>query len=134
MSFEISIISEVIGIDQNKHRNPNTTWWNTYLVRLVFKIIFKILAPYKICKLQIVLLIVTNFGLNQKSYHFNEQLLPALHEYGNVTEFYEKLGWTEDELQAEIMFTEETLQEKIQSTKITTIQSVFFLIFKGILR
>ena len=105
-----SIISEVIGIDQNKHRNPNTTWWNTYLVRLVFKI---------------VLLIVTNFGLNQKSYHFNEQLLPALHEYGNVTEFYEKLGWTEEELQAEIMFTEETLQEKIQSTKITAIQSDF---------
>ena len=71
----------MIGIDQNKHRNPDTTWWNTYLV----------------------------------SYHFNEQLLPALHQYGNVTEFYEKLGWTEEELQAEIMFTEETLQEKIKS-------------------
>ena len=70
----------MIGIDQNKHRNPDTTWWNTYLV----------------------------------SYHFNEQLFPALHQYGNVTEFYEKLGWTEEELQAEIMFTEETLQEKFK--------------------
>ena len=72
----------MIGTDQNKHRNPDTTWWNTYLV----------------------------------SYHFNEQLFPALHQYGNVTEFYEKLGWTEEELQAEIMFTEETLQEKFNSS------------------
>ena len=70
----------MIGIDQNKHRNPDTTWWNTYLV----------------------------------SYHFNEQLFPALHQYGNVTEFYEKLGWTEEELQAENIYTEETLQEKFK--------------------
>ena len=91
-------IPEVIGIDQNKHRNPNTTWWNTYLVRSGSKKLF--VSTFE------------KYKNPNNSYHFNEQLSPALHQYGNVTEFYEKLGWTEEELQAEIMFTEETLQGK----------------------
>lgn len=67
--------ANVIGTDQNKHRNPATTWWNTYLV----------------------------------NYHFG-QLFYALETYGDPDAFYAKLGWTKEQLQAEIDFTEKTLQ------------------------
>ena len=36
----------VVGTDQNKHRNPATTWWNTYLVNYHFGQLFYALETY----------------------------------------------------------------------------------------
>ena len=38
--------SDVVGTDQNKHRNPATTWWNTYLVNVHFQQLFYALETY----------------------------------------------------------------------------------------
>ena len=37
---------DVVGTDQNKHRNPATTWWNTYLVNHHFQQLFYALETF----------------------------------------------------------------------------------------
>ena len=42
----VTKFSDVVGTDQNKHRNPATTWWNTYLVNYHFGQLFYALETY----------------------------------------------------------------------------------------
>ena len=42
----VTLFLGVVGTDQNKHRNPATTWWNTYLVNYHFGQLFYALETY----------------------------------------------------------------------------------------
>ena len=42
----VTLFLDVVGTDQNKHRNPATTWWNTYLVNYHFGQLFYALDNY----------------------------------------------------------------------------------------